>query len=737
MSAEVAHGELLPEPNDPAYSALVGDLPQEWPAHTLSALAAWSQYPGSYFDAATRPQEAPIIALLDTGIDMSHPDFLNPGAAGPDVSQGGQLLLSVARSFRWDSPDPSDIVDECGRGTHLAGIIAAAANNGVTAGSGLAGLAYPARLLPLRVTDEYGFATLADIAAAIIYAADQGAAVILIGPQSLVWSRQVQDAVDYAWNHGCLLVAPIGSSGDSTPSYPGSCPHVFGVGATTADGVVAGYSCTGDGLALVAPGGDASVGVYSLLPTYPCVLRTDPYSLPYGYAYGTEFAAAHVAAAAALYAGAMGLRPETGDEGARIWQALQQATGTGEWTPNRGYGAPSLAQLVQGTASSEPGAGSIVGRVLLNGSPAVGAEIAAIPSAGGPASVATAAWPTGAYRIANLPSGLYDVTATSGGKTAIWQRVRVSPGCDTPAVDFLLGSESFDADAVAASIPGAAVRGKSLELSATFRNAGLTDWTRAKSIYLTADGESAAWEGIQVGLRPAEVVPSGGTTTFALSLPAPDACGFYQLSLRLRQQGGIGSFGEAVEATISVTSFLDVPADFWAVDAIEAAKAAGIVGGYAGDVYLPQGVVTRDQMAVFIARALAGGEANVPTGPATPNFPDVPADHWAYRHIEYVRQQGVASGYWDGYHPGDSLDRAQMAVFVARAMAGGEEALASYTPPETPSFPDVPADFWSYKYVEYLRQAEVVGGYWDGLYHPELLCTRDQMAVFVARAFGL
>jgi len=80
-----------------------------------------------------------------------------------------------------------------------------------------------------------------------------------------------------------------------------------------------------------------------------------------------------------------------------------------------------------------------------------------------------------------------------------------------------------------------------------------------------------------------------------------------------------------------------------------------------------------------------------------------------------------------------------MAVFVARSMVEptGDEGLIPYVPPETPTFPDVAADSWAYRYVEYIAEHGVAAGYPDGRYHPEYVCSRDQMAVYVMRAFGL
>jgi probable HAF family extracellular repeat protein len=189
-------------------------------------------------------------------------------------------------------------------------------------------------------------------------------------------------------------------------------------------------------------------------------------------------------------------------------------------------------------------------------------------------------------------------------------------------------------------------------------------------------------------------------------------------------------------------SFPDVSGDFWAYDEIMACVDAKVVNGYEDGLYHPEYEVTRDQMAVYIARALVipSGDAGIPDGPATPTFPDVPANHWAYKQIEYAVSQGVVQGYEDGtYHPEYEVTRDQMAVYVARSMVAptGEAALADYVPADPRNFPDVPSEFWAWKHVEYCVENGVVQGYEDGLYHPEIVVTRDQMAVYVARAFGL
>jgi hypothetical protein len=201
----------------------------------------------------------------------------------------------------------------------------------------------------------------------------------------------------------------------------------------------------------------------------------------------------------------------------------------------------------------------------------------------------------------------------------------------------------------------------------------------------------------------------------------------------------------------SRVAFADVPVSFWAAPDIRACFDESIVAGYEDDTYRPELTVTRDQMAVYIARALAVGEDRVPAADAwpVPTFTDVPVDHWAYRYVEYAHANGVVQGFPGGYYrPSLTLTRDQMAVYIARSIVTptGEAGLADYTPPATPTFPDVSntgygsdgtEPFWAYKHIEYCVGQGVVRGYGDGLYHPELVVTRDQVAVYVSRSFKL
>jgi hypothetical protein len=283
------------------------------------------------------------------------------------------------------------------------------------------------------------------------------------------------------------------------------------------------------------------------------------------------------------------------------------------------------------------------------------------------------------------------------------------------------------------------------EASATMRNTGTDTWTKAGGYRLLCRNDPPdLWTTTEVPLDEGDAIAQGQEKTFHFLVRAPQEPGSYlpQWSMAI----GTVVFGETT-GTQSVTvtedaGFPDVPAEDWAYDEIMACASANVVKGYEDGSYRPEFSVTRDQMAVYVSRALVlpSGDAGIPDPESPPSFSDVPSSHWAYSQTEYAVSQGVVQGYADGtYHPAFSVTRDQMAVYIARSLVapGGEPALADYVPSDPRNFPDVPSDFWAYKQVEYCVGQGVVRGYDDGLYHPEGLVTRDQMAVYIARAFGL
>jgi hypothetical protein len=203
----------------------------------------------------------------------------------------------------------------------------------------------------------------------------------------------------------------------------------------------------------------------------------------------------------------------------------------------------------------------------------------------------------------------------------------------------------------------------------------------------------------------------------------------------------LAALGQAARAA----EFTDVPKYHWAWRYVRGVSDAQIANGYPGTTtYKPDVVVTRDQMGVYVARGLAGGDDHVPSGPAEATFSDVAPGTWDYDYVEYCADpaRDVVRGFGGSspvYGPDLPVTRESMAVYIARAVAGGDTHVP--TGPATPTFTDVTGG-WAYKYVEYCADPirAIVLGYDDKggkAYRPGDLVSRAQMAVYVCRAFSL
>jgi subtilisin family serine protease len=274
-----------------AFANTEPDAAKEW---YLDQDQAWSFWP-------TMPSLAPVkVAIIDSGIDGTHPDL------------AGRVV--AARSFVGGSP----YRDEQGHGTFVAGEIAANPTNA----TGMAGLAFNARLIVAKVVAADGEVSLPAEVAGIRWAVDQGARVVNLSlggvrdplnPSLDTYSPLERAAVEYAYSKGAVVVAAVGN-GTQSPSipwryaaYPAALPHVIGVAALRRDGSVPDYSNRDAVYVDVAAPGD------NMFSTIPASLVaddsgcTDAYSdcgpLELRDAIGTSFAAPQVSAAAALVLG--------------------------------------------------------------------------------------------------------------------------------------------------------------------------------------------------------------------------------------------------------------------------------------------------------------------------------------------------------------------------------------------------------------------------------------------------
>ncbi|MEO6605175.1 MAG: S8 family serine peptidase [Aeromicrobium sp.] len=219
-----------------------------------------------------------VVAVVDTGVSARHPDLYGRVLAGYD-------FVSPGRS----------VADGNGHGTHVAGIIAATARNGI----GIAGLAYQAKILPVRVLNNNGEGDTAGVARGIIWAARHGANVINLSLGSAANDSAIQTAVSYAQSRNVVVVAAAGNEGcglfGSPTEYPAAYSGVLGVGAISSDRRIASYSSCGNWVDVVAPGsGILSTMIASSNAGLGCT-RGSLYCMLSGTSMATPYAAATAA----------------------------------------------------------------------------------------------------------------------------------------------------------------------------------------------------------------------------------------------------------------------------------------------------------------------------------------------------------------------------------------------------------------------------------------------------------
>ncbi len=206
-----------------------------------------------------------VVAVLDTGIDLDHTDLSGNIWSNPDSTAEYNIstYTIVYDTHGWNFIDNNkDPDDDNNHGTHCAGIIGAMANNSTS--SGAVGISWYNKLMAVKVLDNSGEGDSVDIINGIIYAADRGADIISMSlggnPQDPP-SEAERDAVNYAYNKGCVIAAASGNHYDSQISYPAGYENVIAVGATDINDKRANTSNYGEGLDIVAPG----VNIYSTI----------------------------------------------------------------------------------------------------------------------------------------------------------------------------------------------------------------------------------------------------------------------------------------------------------------------------------------------------------------------------------------------------------------------------------------------------------------------------------------
>jgi subtilisin family serine protease len=255
-------------------------LPPGTPDADIDAPEAW--------DIETGDSEI-IVAVVDTGVDYDHRDLAGniwvnelelSGEAGVDDDENGYVDDVYGYNFLEGS---GDVRDDHGHGTHVSGTIAAEGDNGLD----VAGVCWDLRIMGLKFLDSSGGGDSLDAAVAFYYAVENGADVISNSWGGGGYLHTVQQAINYAYNQGVILVASAGNNGSSSPQYPGAYERMISVAATNSDDGKASFSNFGEWIDIAAPGVDilslrgSGTALGTVYDEYTTVLSGTSMACPY------------------------------------------------------------------------------------------------------------------------------------------------------------------------------------------------------------------------------------------------------------------------------------------------------------------------------------------------------------------------------------------------------------------------------------------------------------------------
>ena len=280
-----------PPADGPSPTRLPDDLDgRQWGLHNLETPGADVHAPEAWATTVGRRADegGPIVAIVDSGIDLTHPDlqaniYTNPAEVpGDGIDNDGNGLVDDVHGhdFATGRPEP---VDGAGHGSHVAGIIGAVGDNG----QGVVGVAWKTSLLPLRFLDDTGFGDTAAAAEALLYAEKMGARVVNNSWGGMHFSHTLLEVLQNSHALQVCAAGNDGASSDDVPVYPAGYDlgNILAVAATDAHDQLASYSNRGLRTVDMAAPGDQ---IWSTIPG------------GYGSKRGTSMAAPHVTGAAAL-----------------------------------------------------------------------------------------------------------------------------------------------------------------------------------------------------------------------------------------------------------------------------------------------------------------------------------------------------------------------------------------------------------------------------------------------------
>ena len=290
------------------------DFPKQWHLSKINAAKAWDVNTGS---------SETLIAVIDTGFDLDHPDLSDKFAVGYNALTGSTDVL----------PHP------CGHGSKTAGITAAMTNNDL----GVAGMGWNNKILPIKVIDDRCWSTTSALAHAVVYAADHGAKVANLSWEINNGDRTITNAAKYMNRAGGVVIASSGNSGQEIKSRDN--PSIISIGATRADDTLASFSTRGGFVDFVAPGHNiwtTCICVRDIITNSTGTFYVIDY---YGSASGTSFSAPIVSGIAGLiYSVQPNITPK------EVYEILKKSSvdlGTPGYDTSYGWGRIDASKALQ------------------------------------------------------------------------------------------------------------------------------------------------------------------------------------------------------------------------------------------------------------------------------------------------------------------------------------------------------------------------------------------------------
>jgi serine protease len=709
--------------NDGATAVAVND-PQTGGQYSLNRMRvrdAWSRTTGG----------SNIVAVLDTGVQANHPDLAGRVLPGYNFVSGN-----------------TNASDDNGHGTWVAGIIAANANDGY----GIAGISWSDSILPVKIMNSNGTGSTSNLTSGIVWAANNGATIINMSVGGFPYSKAVEDAVNYAWGKGAVLIGAAGNNNRREDFYPASYANVVSVSATQVDDEFSHWSSYGPKVEVSAPG--------SSILTTNCTATSCP-NRGWGshtHISGTSFATPNVAGVVALI---MAQYPSytPSQVVSRLYSTVDdlgypgrdERYGRGRVNAFRAVGG-SPAQVRHGSGDAFEGNNTLASAKLIP----LGATTSPtlypagdvdwfavdVPRAGRldvrvggvvdsraypwnrsslPIDPIVELWTAGGSLItrvdAQWESGIELAQTTVTGPTRILIRITnyYANGSTTPYWITPTYVDTVPPTAVMVGpLPGTAELSRFTKPVVRF-DEPVTNVT--SSTLRLRDTSTNSLVPISVSYSSSN---RQATITASSML---DAKRTYRVEATngIRDVAGNALVPMSAEFTTGTAAFADTVGNRFET-AINWIASVGITSGCGPERYCPSGVVRRDQMASFLSRALS--------------LPPASRDHYrddnGNKHednINRLAESGITSGCAaDLFCPSGEVTRGQMASFLARALD---------LPPATRDwFVDDNGNKHEDNINRLYEAGITTGCRFTNSFCPNERVTRDQMAAFLMRAFG-